>query len=368
MDHKTGPRVVLADASYDNAVEVIEGLVERFPISWNGKRVLLKPNILAGWPPEKGVTTHPSIVEGAMRALERRGARVSIGDNPGAQSYGASERAAVVSGIRAVAGDRWVDLGRNAVKVKVDSRHFDHLLVSKEVLEADIVVNLPKLKTHALTTISGAIKNMFGILVGGQKARVHAACRTVEDFGEALVDIYQVRIPQLTIMDAVVGMEGMGPTGGRLRQVNRIIASLDGVAVDTVFAAMIGLPPERIGTLRAARQRGLGPRAISEIEVQGDMPLLRRFRLPVTVIGEDRAGRIAAWYMMSHAGTPRFALRRDRCTRCGTCAQGCPTAAIEMKGFPAWDYSRCIGCYCCIELCEQDAIRIPGRITGLFRR
>ncbi len=259
MSEATGQsRVVIAEANYESAAGVIETLLDRFPISWAGKKVLLKPNMLAAWPPARAVTTHPAIVEGVILALERRGARVMVGDNPGAQQYGDAARAADVSGLRAAAGKRWVDLATSPVEVAVHSRFFERLAVSREVLEADLIVNLPKLKTHMQTTLSGAVKNMFGILVGSQKARVHSICARIADFAEALVDIYAIRPPSLTLMDAVVGMEGNGPSGGKPRIINRIIASEHGVAVDGVFAAMVGLDPDRLGVLRAARGRGLG--------------------------------------------------------------------------------------------------------------
>ena len=356
-------RVVIAEATYETAAGVIESLIDRFAISWTGKRVLLKPNMLAGWPPERAVTTHPAIVKAVIQSLERRGARVIVGDNPGSAAYGDARRAAEVSGLRAAAGSRWVELATSPVEVAVSSRFFPRLAVSREVLEADLIVNLPKLKTHMQTTLSGAVKNMFGILVGSQKARVHNVCARGADFAEAIVDIYGIRPPALSIMDAVVGMEGNGPAGGRPRTINRIIASEHGVAVDGVFAAMIGLNPDKVGILRVARGRGLGAVDVSDMDVEGEIPHLRRFKLPMNVVGEDLVSRISA-PIMRRVGTPRFRLRQDACTKCGTCAKGCPTGAITLDPYPTWNYKRCIGCYCCYELCEQDAIRL----AGLFAR
>ncbi|MGA2974118.1 MAG: DUF362 domain-containing protein [Spirochaetia bacterium] len=360
-------RVVIAETTYQTAADVIEGLMDQFAIEWRGKRVLLKPNMLAAWQPERGVTTHPAIVKAVLRSLERRGAQVMVGDNTGSQTYGDAERAAEVTGLRAAAGSRWVNFATSPVEVPVSSRFFQRLAVSRQVLEADLIVNLPKLKTHMQTTLSGAVKNMFGILVGSQKARVHNVCARIDDFAEALVDIYSIRPPALTIMDAVVGMEGNGPSGGKLRTINRIIASEHGVAVDGVFAAMIGLDPDRVGILRAARGRGLGAVDEADIDVQGEIPRLRRFRLPMNVVGEDLASRIGAPFMGTVA-TPKFLSRQEACTRCGTCAKGCPRGAITLDPFPIWNYERCIGCYCCYELCEHDAIRILGRISRLFHR
>ena len=355
-------RVIIAEATYETAASVIEDLIGRFSIDWKGKRVLLKPNMLAAWKPERAVTTHPAIVTAVIASLERRGARVMVGDNPGAHEYGDAGRAADVSGLRAAAGDRWVDLATSPVEVEVNSRHFPRLAISREVLEADLVVNLPKLKTHMQTTLSGAVKNMFGILVGSQKAKVHHVCAGIAEFAEAIVDIYAIRPPALSIMDAVVGMEGNGPSGGKPRTINRIIASTHGVAVDGVFAAMVGLAPDRVGILRAARGRGLGAVDVADMDIEGNIPRLLRFKLPMNVVGEDLVSRISG-RIMGRMGSPRFRLRQDACTKCGTCAKGCPTGAITLKPFPTWNYERCIGCYCCYELCEQDAIKLAGMFS-----
>jgi uncharacterized protein (DUF362 family) len=137
-------RVVIAEATYETAPGVIEDLIDRFPISWTGKKVLLKPNMLAAWPPERAVTTHPAIVTAVIQSLERRGARVSVGDNPGAHNYGDAARAAEVSGLREAAGSRWVELATSPVDVAVDSRFFKRLAVSREVLEADLIINLDR--------------------------------------------------------------------------------------------------------------------------------------------------------------------------------------------------------------------------------
>ena len=282
-----------------------------------------------------------------------------VGDNPGAHGYGDAARAADVSGLRAVAGARWVDLATSPVEVAVSSRFFERLAVSRQVLEADLIVNLPKLKTHMQTTLTGAVKNMFGILVGSQKARVHNVCARGSDFAEAIVDIYGIRQPALSIMDAVIGMEGNGPNGGRPRVINRIIASEHGVAVDGVFAAMVGLDPDRVGILRATRGRGMGAVDVSAMDIEGEIPRLSRFKLPVNVVGENLVSRISAPFM-GRVATPRFRVRKDDCTQCGTCAKGCPRAAIALNPFPSWNYERCIGCYCCYELCEQNAIKLRG--------
>jgi ferredoxin len=157
----------------------------------------------------------------------------------------------------------------------------------------------------------------------------------------------------------VVGLEGNGPTSGRPRRINRIIASEDGVAVDAVFANMVGLNPDRVATLRAARMRGMGVVDVSAMDLKGEIPRLSRFKLPLNVVGQDFMSFISAPFY-GRITKPNFRLRTGACTRCGTCAKGCPRGAIRLDPFPKWNYKRCIGCYCCYELCEQEAIGLAS--------
>ena len=265
-------KVLILDCPVYHAVEdKIARAFEEFPLQWSGKKVLVKPNMLNERSPERGVTTHPSIVRAVTKWLLDAGAEVTVGDNPGAVGRGANERCASGSGIADAALGCYANISQDGVAMEIKSRYTRQLVVSRAVLDADILVSLPKFKTHALTQITGAIKNMFGILVGGEKGRMHAVTGSYRNFAEALVDIYQIRLPDLVIMDAVVGMEGNGPSSGDLRQVGKIIASDDGVAVDAVMATMMGKRPEKIHMLKVAGQRGIGEIDVSKLNVVGEL-------------------------------------------------------------------------------------------------
>jgi uncharacterized protein (DUF362 family)/Pyruvate/2-oxoacid:ferredoxin oxidoreductase delta subunit len=357
-------RILLLDCTDYEAVEgKIVRVFEEFSQQWSGKKVLVKPNILGSHSPERGVTTHPSIVRAVTKWLLDAGAQVAVGDNPGATGRGENERCARDSGIADAALGCYVNISQDGVATEVKSRFAQQLVVSRAVLDADILVSLPKFKTHALTQITGAIKNMFGVLVGGEKGRMHAVTGGYRNFAEVLVDIYQIRPPDLVIMDAVIGMEGNGPSAGDLRQIGKIIASDDGVALDAVMATMMGKRPERIHMLKVAGQRGVGEIDLSKMDLIGELEVLKDFRMPSTFFCQ-----IAGWVANNRLLRPLIEYKpvilEDRCKGCRVCAESCPVGAISVSvadKVPVIDRRICIHCYCCQELCPNDAVELRRR-------
>ena len=358
------PTVLVLDADYSQAEKVVEKIFQAFPFSFEGKKVLIKPNILGPHPPNKGVTTHPSLVKALVIALKKRGATCIVGDNPGLNGYAANERCARISGILEAADGSFANFAKEPIQIKVNSRFVEKLVISKAILEADLVINVPKFKTHLQTRITGAVKNMFGILVGAEKARVHLAAPKPEDFSEALVDIYQIRLPDLTIMDAVVGMEGNGPSSKDLRPIGKVLASENGVSLDALMAAMMGLTPQSIDYLRTASQRGLGEIEVAKIDIQGDWSPLTKFKMPLTFVSRGLLGTIVNKLIYRPLIKPRLQVNPSLCTQCEICVKHCPAQALTMKGIPCLDKKKCIACYCCYELCSSQAIEL----TGLMRR
>jgi uncharacterized protein (DUF362 family)/NAD-dependent dihydropyrimidine dehydrogenase PreA subunit len=356
--------VLVFDADYAQMEKAVETILQAFPISFAGKKVVIKPNILGPYPEEKGITTHPSLIRALVTALKKRGASCLVGDNPGASGYAANERCARISGILNAAAGCFVNFAKETGRVETKSRWVKKLAVSKPVLDADIVINLPKFKTHMQTRITGAVKNMFGILVGAEKARVHLSAPRPEDFSEALVDIYQMRIPDLTIMDAVVGMEGNGPSGQDLRPIGKVLASDNGVCLDALMAAMMGVIPQSVDTLRIASQRGLGQADVDRIDIQGHWSPLAKFKMPITFVSRGRLGTTVNKLVYRPLIKPRLRVNPSLCTQCGICVQHCPAQALSMKEIPCLDKKKCIACYCCYELCSSQAIEL----TGLMRR
>lgn len=362
------PRVSIYPTDYAHAAEAVERAFADYAPPLAGKTVLLKPNILGAVPPERAVNTHPSVVAGAIEAAERRGAaRVMVGDNSGMRVYGSNEHAATVAGIRQVAGDRYVNLGASPVKVAVDSAFADRLAVSREVLECDVLVSLPKMKTHVATGITGAVKNTYGHLVGGEKTWLHRQAQGPANFAAAVLDVYQVRPPDLVVMDAVVAMEGQGPSGGRPRDVGRLLASTDAVALDTVMASMMGIEPRAVPYLRLAEAKGLGTARLDAIDVDGPFEVVPDFKAPGISMGFGTwVSRVATYLFVTQ---PQ--VRRGKCVKCGSCAKACPVEAITMTDQgPVIDYATCISCFCCHEMCRYEAMDLSRRmrlLQGLWR-
>jgi len=353
-------RVTIYEAQYAGVADAVERAFDAFPLQVAGKTVLVKPNILGAVEAERHVCTHPSVVRAAVEALERRGAgRILVGDNSGMRAYGSNEHAARVAGILDAAGERYVNLGASPVATAVKSAFAETLAFSREVLEADLVINLPKMKTHVATGITGAVKNTFGHLVGGEKTRLHREARGPENFARAVVDVFAVRPPDLSILDAVIAMEGQGPSGGRPREVGRILASDSAVALDAVMAAMMGLEPAGVPTLRIAAARGLGPINLEEIQIEGPFEVIPRFKVPAIGMGLGTAvSRLGAMILVTQ---PK--VRMKKCVKCGSCAEACPVEAIAMTDSgPVIDYRRCIACFCCHEMCRYEAMTLSRRM------
>jgi uncharacterized protein (DUF362 family)/NAD-dependent dihydropyrimidine dehydrogenase PreA subunit len=350
--------LILDCVDYEAAEDKISSVFEAFPREWIRKKVLVKPNMLSAHSPDRGITTHPSIVRAATKWLLDAGAEVTVGDNPGAFGRGENEKCARGSGIADAALGCYKNISNDGVVVEIESRFTDHVLISQTVLNADIVISIPKFKTHTLTQVTGAVKNMFGIVVGGEKARIHAVAGGYRNFSEALVDIYQIRPPDLVIMDAIVGMEGNGPSGGNQRQIGKIMASDNGVAMDAVMVSMMGKRPEKICLLKIAEERGLGEIDVSKLEIVGELDVLKKFRMPATFLCHV-AGGIAGSALYRLWANPKPVILADKCESCRVCVESCPVKAMSMLGkIPAINRKACIRCYCCQELCPNDAIEL----------
>jgi len=358
---KSAHKILILDGDYANLGKIGEVIFSHFPLPLQGKKILLKPNILGPYPPEKGITTHPSLVRALVDFLKKEGALCFVGDNPGLPGYAANERCARISGIWEAAGESFINLAKETVQVEVKSRFLKNLIISKIVLDVDYIINLPKFKTHLQTKITGAVKNMFGIAVGAEKARVHLAASNPEHFAEALVDIYLIRPPDLTIMDAIVGMQGNGPSGKDLRRIGKILVSDNGVVLDALMAEMMALAPYKVDYLRLAAERGLGEIDISKVDIQGQWAPLKKFKLPFTLASQGRFGTVINKVFYRFLTRPRLKFRRALCTKCRVCIEHCPAGALSMKkDGPFLDEDKCMACYCCYELCPQQAIEFKS--------
>jgi uncharacterized protein (DUF362 family)/Pyruvate/2-oxoacid:ferredoxin oxidoreductase delta subunit len=228
--------------------------------------------------------------------------------------------------------------------------------LSRDVLDADIIISLPKFKTHGLTVITGAIKNSYGFLPGAQKARLHKAAGNSDRFHDMIVDVFRLRIPDLFIVDAVVGMEGNGPASPDLRDIGLILASDNGVAIDAVIAAMMECDPVRLRFLQQAKKAGLGDYDLGTIQIIGKLKALNDFKLPPLGGQAVMSNESIQELIRNRSGlVPR--IDQELCTGCGSCADQCPVSALSMtEGIPEVDEQICITCFCCQEICPEKAI------------
>jgi len=330
-----------------------------------GQKVVLKANLLQAQLPEKAVTTHPAIVTAVARWVREVGATPIIADSPGGRFNVRKLRHVYdVTGMTVAAqeGDAILNYNVGAVRISCPEGRVTKMLdAMRAVVEADAVISLPKLKTHDLTQFTGATKNLFGTVPGVTKARYHARFPTVDRFSAMLIDILSYYKPVLTIMDAVVGMEGDGPSGGNPRHIGLLLTSTDGVALDVVATTIVGMAPLSVPPIAAAVRRGLTTARIEDIEVIGsslDAVRVVGFKRPrtggryVRMIPSSVPGWITEQLLASPQAGPR-------CTACGICVENCPVEAIAIvDGRARMDLERCIRCYCCHELCPENAVEL----------
>jgi uncharacterized protein (DUF362 family) len=336
-----------------------------------GERVLLKPNLLSAHPPEAAVTTHPSILRAVIRMVLDAGGLPLVGDSPGIGSIG---RVAKASGIMQVIEETGAVLAPFDEAVEVaGTGTFRRIGLARAYLEADRIINLPKLKTHEMMTITCGVKNLFGAVVGPAKAAWHLKAGADRDlFARVLVEIHQIRPPDLTIVDAIIGMEGNGPGSGDPRFIGALLASTDAVAVDLVAADLVGIPQRLRYVERAAAGLGLPGANRNNITMTGT-PLselaLDDFRLARIT---DAQFGLPSWLKkpLRHHLTARPRQNRERCVLCGVCVAACPPQAMSIDGDRlVIDYDACIRCFCCRELCPHDALDVhEGPLLSLAQR
>ncbi len=332
-------------------------------------KVLVKPNLLMAKAPECGITTHPEVLRGVIRLLKEIECRIYVGDGPsvwGKQIINV-DRVYEVSQAKRVCAEENVEL------VQFDQRRWRGKFPLSVWLDTcDYVVNVPKFKTHDLTLLTGAVKNLFGLVSGTYKTELHKKHFAVVDFSSVVVDVYEQVKPQLTIVDGIVAMEGDGPaTSGELRQQNIIVSGADCVAVDSVLAAVMGIKPQDVPTTQEAARRSLGCADLFAINIIGESlaaAATRPFKLPTT----NYKKKLPEPLMKAIAGLIKYYpyVLPKACIRCGACVDACPMRCISLrpKGI-TFDYRKCIACFCCQEACPAAAIKVKksffARAIGL---
>lgn len=352
-------KVMIEPADYENCRRAVDKAFKLFPLSVKGKKVLVKPNALRAADADQGVTTHPAVVKAIVENLEELGAgRIIVGDNPGMMSYGANEKTFQQTGLMEAAGKYYENISADAVELEYKKEVMDKISVSRAVMDADVMISVPKFKTHGLTIVSGAIKNSYGILPGALKARLHSVTGDAISFSRMMIDIFMMKVPDLFIVDGILAMEGNGPASTDLRDVGLILASDNALAMDATISRIMGLEPARVPFIRMAKDRGLGEFAASAIELIGELEVAPDFKLPPSVDLDGDVPTGAGDFFAS-----RIKLRPkadpDTCTSCETCVEQCPVEALTMEdGLPIVDAESCIACFCCQEMCPDQAIEL----------
>ena len=348
------------------------GTMESFVKS--GQKVLIKPNLLAGKPPEKAVTTHPEIVRAVIKLVQQAGGVVSVGDSPG---IGSPENVARKSGILQIIKETGVRFAPFAESVKLRPRGgtFHELEVARDILEADVIINLPKLKSHQMVGMTCAVKNMFGAVVGLRKPRLHLQAGTDKAFfALMLLELCEQLKPALSIVDAVVGMEGEGPGSGDPVPIGALLAGSHPQAVDTVAAELIGLSPRQVWTQQQALNTKRPYCRLSQLELVGaslDSLKISNFR-PAKMTDVNFGLKGSLKKHLKHAVTARPVVDQATCKLCNDCVSHCPPEAMKIeKDKLQIDYERCIRCFCCQELCPHGALATRQglllRLSSLLR-
>lgn len=322
-------------------------------------KVLVKPNLLTATRPESGIVTHPEVVRAVIRLLKEINCSIYLGDGPSVWG-GHSENTGEVyekSGMKKVCLEEGVEL------VEFEHKRWRTKFPLASFLdECDHVVNVPKFKTHELTLLTGAIKNLFGLVWKTYKTELHKNYFDANDFAKIVVDVYEQVKPSLTVIDGIVAMEGDGPgSSGKLRNLGLLFAGQDCVALDSVLALIMGIEPLSVLTTKEAAARGLGVGDIKYISITGEtlkgaIPP-RPFVLPSTWLGSNVPRLIVQFAQKLIKYYPCSV--QENCIKCAACIKACPSKAISMKDDRlVFDYSECISCFCCQEVCPSAAIKI----------
>ncbi len=358
-----------------------------------GQKVLLKPNLLGPFASAKAVTTHPAVVRAAILLVQEAGGKVYVGDSPGISSQFHVARLCGLMPVMEETRAEWADFQTQREYEVPHHLIARHLILAQAVREADVIISLPKLKTHGQMTFTGALKNQYGLIPGTLKSQWHFRLRKPEYLARLILDIHRTARPALAIMDGIMAMEGMGPSGGQPRKVGALLASPDLMALDTLACLLIKLDPRFVPLLEEARKLRLGATSLEEMEVAGEdwrilqvpdfkkvsqlTDILKIIPLPRSVLN---------WIRGQWTARPR--IDPAKCVQCGICEKGCPAspAAIHPALLPAQavDDEACIRCYCCHEFCPHHALELhhsllkrtfqlnsgiewPGRCLARFR-
>ncbi len=331
-----------------------------------GESIVLKPNVVYGFNPDKCITTNPVLFKGVARVFKEGEALIYYGDSPAFGRPISQLRKAMITSVADELGIKLADFEKGREIRFRESPFIKKFIIAKGALDNDGLISISKMKTHRFLHITGAVKNQFGCVPGMLKPEFHVKLSNPYDFARMLVVLNLLLNIRLFVMDGITAMDGSGPRTGKPVQMNVLLFSRDPVALDAVMCRIIDLDPELVPTITAGKEYGLGTYYKSEIEILGDP--LKDFtnkdfdvvRKPIEVV--TRKGTVP---FVKNLISPRPVISSRQCVKCGTCVDICPVKPKALnwrdenrEESPLYRYKRCIRCFCCQELCPENAISI----------
>ena len=339
-------------------------------------KVFIKLNLVIKKKPDEVATTHPMVLKVIAEKLLELGCKVIVGDSPGGPYTKSSLKGVYKTcGIEEVCEELGIELNYDISEVKVENPNgkiLKYMTVIKPIVDADHVINICKLKTHAMATFTGGVKNLFGVIPGVSKAEYHFKMPEVVDFTEALVDICSYVSPSLTIMDGVIGMEGEGPTAGVPRKIGVLLGSESPYAIDVVACNIINLDPNKVPTIQRCVEREFIEKDFSDVCVLGERledKVIKNFKISsnrsISFLRGIVPKSVEIFVNKKIVGKP--VINYKECVKCGECSRVCPPKVISMenKG-PVINLDHCIRCFCCHELCPKKAVDLKRPFVFRF--
>ena len=341
------------------------------------KKVLLKPNMLSASRPDEHITTHPAIVEAVARILKDRGAKIFLGDSPGAEivrDFIGYRKALIKTGFMDIIDKYGITPLHftTSTRFGLKSNHmFKDIEIAEQLKDMDAIVNLPKLKTHVRMYLTLCVKNIFGTVVGKKKVQWHfEAGKNSRIFARILSEIYDTVKPSFHVLDGIDGIEGDGRSSNSIRHMGLIMLGEDGVAIDRIVCEILGADPKKLLTLDACEALGCGKTDLPEINIVGEKiedVKVKDFKFPTCEIIVDEQSEGFLRQYVKKLVMPKPASDKEKCVLCCGCEDVCPAKAITIKNKKVRiDYRKCINCFCCKEMCDHNAMRLKKSIFYKF--